>query len=224
MLLNGFLQSGIQVTLNGIGNITDNRNFFDNWYYSAGMGFVGGAVSGYNLSKQRGLNYWWGTSVEDQRTQWSFFTSELPYERLHFGVNNVGSKNLNDCVPTTFTEANDFFGGDISYEEFKRRTRYEAGVGSRLNRSDYESLLSDHFSRSVFNPSLLNDPQNVRQFIDRGYLINVNMELKGVRHADNIRSINYYRSGKIEMKLRVGTYRVNTNDHNNWFYLLRSIR
>jgi len=56
MIPNGALQAGIQVTLNGIGNITENRKFFDNWYWSAGMGFVSGAIIGYELAKASGLN------------------------------------------------------------------------------------------------------------------------------------------------------------------------
>jgi hypothetical protein len=60
MIPNGALQAGVQVTLNGIGNVTDGQEFFDNWYWSAGMGFASGAISGYGLAKENGLNIWTG--------------------------------------------------------------------------------------------------------------------------------------------------------------------
>ncbi|MDR1583991.1 MAG: hypothetical protein LBS55_12195 [Prevotellaceae bacterium] len=59
MLTNGFLQAGVQTTLNGIGNLTENKPFFEGWYFAAGMGFVSGAISGYELANAKGSNYWW---------------------------------------------------------------------------------------------------------------------------------------------------------------------
>jgi hypothetical protein len=49
MLSNGLLQAGGQVVLNGIGNVTEYRNFFHNWYWAAGIGFVLGLKPGYDL-------------------------------------------------------------------------------------------------------------------------------------------------------------------------------
>jgi len=55
-LPNGALQAGIQVTTNGLGNLAEGNNFFDNWYWAAGMGFLNGSLTGYIMADEIGLN------------------------------------------------------------------------------------------------------------------------------------------------------------------------
>ena len=101
---NGLLQASIQVVLNGIRNVTDERKFFDKWYWSAGMGLLYGGIVGYDLAKAKELNYWWGNEVKYNRTQWSFTNTDKPDYVIDFEIPSVGSKLENDCVSTTITE------------------------------------------------------------------------------------------------------------------------
>ncbi|MDR0543137.1 MAG: RHS repeat-associated core domain-containing protein [Dysgonamonadaceae bacterium] len=86
MITNGLLQAGVNVGVNGLSNSLDGQDFFNNWYWSAASGLAVGAYSGYQLADTKGLNYWWGSKIKYGRTQWSFFTSELPYETIDFNV------------------------------------------------------------------------------------------------------------------------------------------
>jgi hypothetical protein len=226
MIPNGALQAGVQVTLNGIGNVTDGQEFFDNWYWSAGMGFASGAVSGYGLAKEKGLNYWWGNEVKYGRTQWSFFTPEKPYETVSWNIKNAGSLKLNDCVPTSFAEASNYFSGSTTYEEYLTRTGYIEDVGVKANKGLYERSLSKQFSASVLENPLehLKSIEAVREIQNSGGLIHTNMPDNSIRHADNLRSIQYYHSGKVVMNFRIGSYKLSSVNNNWWFYLLKGVR
>ena len=120
------------VALNGLNNVIGGQNFWNNWKQSAITGAISGAISGaiggarkgFQLAKEGGKNMWWGNEVKYGRTQWSFFTSEKPYAVVKWDIENVGSLNENDCVPTSFAEANEYFGGDKSYEEYLSSTGY----------------------------------------------------------------------------------------------------
>jgi RHS repeat-associated protein len=155
MLPNGALQAGVQVTLNGIGNLTDDRKFFDNWYWSAAMGFASGAFAGYNLAKEKGLNYWWGSKVAYNRTQWSFYNVDKPDYVVDFSIPNVGSKADNDCVPTTFAEIESKRGGTRTYENFEQTLPvyneqtgigYKKGIGLYDTRDSYDKLVHHNFN------------------------------------------------------------------------------
>jgi RHS repeat-associated protein len=224
MISNGALQAGIQVTLNGIGNLTDDRKFFDNWYWSAGMGFVSGSFSGYQLAQEKNLNYWWGSKVKYGRTQWSFLTAEKPYETISWDIKNVGSQKLNDCVPTSYAEMNDYFGGNTSYDEYRRITDYQEDVGVVGRRSDYERMLGRNFTGADYDAHNLADPQVARNIQNNGQIVHTNMPHSGIRHADNLRSISYYHSGKVVMRYRIGSYKLSSVNDNWWVYLFNGIR
>jgi hypothetical protein len=211
----GMLSNGaLQVSLNGIGNLTDGRKFFDNWYWSAGMGFASGAFSGYRLAEEKGLTYWWGDKVKYGRTQWSFFTSEKPYKTVKYGIQDVGSLSLNDCVPTSFAEADDYFCGNTSYNEYKTITNYKEDVGVITSKTRYNRLVRKNFTGSIYgdDPSVLNNPQVADDILNKRELIHINMPYGrgGMRHADNLRSISYYHSGKVVMNFRIGSYRLSS--------------
>jgi hypothetical protein len=226
---NGLLHAGLQVTFNGIGNISQNQDFFHNWYIPAIYGFATGAYAGYNISDERGLNYWWGNNVEYGRTQWSFFTSEKPYETIKWNIKNVGSLSLNDCVPTSFAEADDYFGGNTSYEKYKGITNYQEGVGVELtkNPNTYRELLSKKFNVLEMKSGGLSYPNWVKeQIIDNGFLINANWKYDGLgnRHSDVLRSIKFYHSGKVVMNFRIGSYRLSTVDKDWWFFIIKGLK
>ena len=133
ILANGALQAGMQVGINGIGNLIDGNNFFQGWYFAAGMGFVSGIIPGYELAKENGLNYWWGSKIAYNRNAWSFFNTDKPDFEIGFNIPNVGSQAENDCVPTTFAEIETKRGGSRTYEDFKNSTNYKDGVGVTRN-------------------------------------------------------------------------------------------
>ena len=221
---NSLLHAGMNVTGNGISNTILGEPFFENWGPSAISGGISGGLSGYSISKDQGLNYLWGNEVKYGRTQWSFFTSEKPYETIEWNIRNVGSNKVNDCVATTFAEADDYFGGTISYEDYLSSTNYEEGIGTLTNKAGYQKMLSEKFKYVPFDPTYLADPQNAQEMLSRGYLLNTNMPYGGIRHADNLRAISYYHSGKITFKYRIGSFRLRSIDDNWWFYLLRELR
>ncbi len=104
MMTNGLLQSGMQVGLNGISNVGNGDNFFDNWGRAAAIGFVSGAYSGYKISKAGGLNYWWGTPEEKwghNRNQWSLAWWDKPDKIIFEEVNNTGQGRIN-CMAKSF--------------------------------------------------------------------------------------------------------------------------
>ncbi|GAB6013229.1 hypothetical protein MK137Hg34_000278900, partial [Viscerimonas tarda] len=224
-LSNGGLQAGIQVGLNGIGNLADGHNFFDNWYWSAGMGFASGAISGYNLAQAGGRNYWWGNEVQYGRTPWSFFTSEMPYKTINFPVNNVGSLKPNDCVPTTLLENSDYFGGNLTYEQAVIDSKYQEGIGAGTNRTIDKEILAKRFRFTDMGTAGLSDPDWVKQNIkDAGALVNVNMKQSTNRHSDVLRSVRYYHSGKVELQFRIGSYNLKSVNKDWRFYLIRGLK
>ncbi|OJU37558.1 MAG: hypothetical protein BGN96_03805, partial [Bacteroidales bacterium 45-6] len=87
------------VLLNGGNNLLSGSSFFNNWgssFVSGAMtgaitGAIGGGISGYKEALKQGKNVWWGSEVKYGRTQWSFLTSEKPYEVVDFNIENVGS-------------------------------------------------------------------------------------------------------------------------------------
>lgn len=223
---NGLLHAGSNVLVNGISNSLYDQNFWKGAGWQAGFGFAGGAYSGYQLSKENGLNFWWGSEVKYGRTQWSFNTSEKPYETISWDINKVGSQKLNDCVPTSFAEANDYFGGTTTYDEYLLRTEYIEDVGVKTNRALYNRNLAKEFTGATMaDPiSVLKDHQQVLDIKKTGGIVHTNMPHSVIRHADNLRSIKFYHSGKVVMKFRIGSYRLSSVDNRWWFYTLNGVR
>lgn len=225
------------VTLNGLNNVIGGQNFWNGWQQSAISGAIGGGISGgiaggmkgYELAKEGGKNMWWGGDVKHGRTQWSFFTTEKPYETISWDIKNVGSKSLNDCVPTSFAEADDYFGGNTTYEQYKTTTNYQQDVGVMASNhpNAYGRVLSKQFTGAPMpDPvSVLADPQQVLSIKKSGNLIHTNMPHSGgMGHVDNLRSIKYYHSGKIVMNFRIGSYRLSSVNGNWWFYTLNGLK
>ena len=56
------------------------------------------------------------------------------------------------------------------------------------------------------------------------FLIHTNMPYFGIKHADNLRSIKYYYSGKVVMKYRIGSYILSNINEKWWVYLLKGLK
>ena len=205
------------IALNRLNNVIGGQNFWNNWQQSAIsggvsgfiMGGISGGINGYELAKSKGVNMWWGNKINYGRTKWSFFTSEKPYEVIDFGIKDAGSLKGNDCVPTTFAEANKkLLDGTISYDEYVKITNYIEDKGVLLSKSQYEKLLRNNFNLTGrLDPQNLLDPNYAEIIQQSGDVVTLHMPYNSIYHADNIRSISYY-SNKVTVKLRIGTFKL----------------
>lgn len=231
----GIIGGASSFLLNGANNLIGGNNFFDNWKSSlisgaitgAITGAIGGGIAGGEEALKQGKNVWWGNEVKYGRSQWSFINTEKPYQVIDFDISDVGSLSANDCVPASFSEANKHFGGTTSYEDYKLKTNYINGKGVETTRQGYNSLVSDNFNSSKMeNPlEILSNPTRVRQIQSSNGLIHINMKYtSSINHADILRSIKYYYSGKIIMKFRIGNYKLSSVDSNWWFYILNGLK
>jgi RHS repeat-associated protein len=123
---NGALQAGVNVAHNGISNVINDKDFFDNWEWSAFMGFINGAAIGYHYANEVGLNPWTGTGYQ----------KALNNKVSQDGINNpnhswmVASKRNAKLV-------NEQYGTDISVSGRKinygtESTEFGTNVGSRF--------------------------------------------------------------------------------------------
>lgn len=175
------------------------------------------------MVSEKGLNYWWGNDVKYGRTQWSFFTSEKPYETISWNIKNVGSLSVNDCLPASFSEAEAYFDENISYEQYKTITKYQDNMGVFMTDRQYENLLSEYFDMSKLTASVFDNPQAVRNILNDGGLIHTSMPDGGIFHSDNLRSISYY-SNKIVLRYRIGSYKLSSVNNDWLFYILKKLR
>ena len=230
----GIIGGGSSFLLNGGNNLIGGNNFFDNWKSSlisgaitgAITGAIGGGITGGKEALQQGKNVWWGNDIKYGRNKWSFFNTEKPYKIYKFGVSDIETTPKNDCVPKAFAEANEYFGGNTSYEEYKSITNYQEGLGVEINnRGEYGKLVSDNFRSSIFQKSEFFDPRFVQNVQSRNELILINMLYKnGYGHTDILRSIKYYYSGKIILKFSRESFKLSGVNESWWFYLLRGLK
>lgn len=228
----GIIGGASSFLLNGANNLIGGNNFFDNWKSSlisgaitgAITGAIGGGIAGGKEALKQGKNVWWGNEVKYGRSQWSFINTEKPYQVIDFDISDVGSLSANDCVPTSFSEANKHFGGNTSYENYKLKTNYINGKGVETTEGLYGKLVSDNFRSSRFSSSQLSAPGFAQDVLSRNGLIHVNMPYGGIHHADILRSIRYYHSGKIVMKFRIGYFKLSSVNDEWWFYFLRGLK
>jgi len=228
----GIIGGASSFLLNGANNLIGGNNFFDNWKSSlisgaitgAITGAIGGGIAGGKEALKQGKNVWWGNEVKYGRSQWSFINTEKPYQVIDFDISDVGSSSANDCVPASFSEANKHFGGNTSYEDYKPKTNYINGKGVETTERLYGKLVSDNFRSSRFSSSELSVPGFAQDVLSRNGLIHVNMPYGGIHHADILRSIRYYHSGKIVMKFRIGYFKLSSANDEWWFYFLRGLK
>ena len=228
----GIIGGGSSFLLNGGNNLIGGNNFFDNWKSSlisgaitgAITGAIGGGITGGKEALQQGKNVWWGTDVKHGRTQWSLINAEKPYEIVDFNISDVGSKNLNDCFPTSLAEASDHFTGNDNYETYKKILRYKQDQGVRYTKDHYKNLLSATCDVEPLNIEKLGSYSFYQNLQAENSLVNVDMLYSNMRHSDILRQVKFYYSGKIKLIFRIGSYKV-TDVKNDWyFYIIKGVR
>ena len=95
-------------------------------------------------------------------------------------------------------------------------SRYKFGICTRY--------CPDNFRSSQFSKAGISDLILMRQVKSHGAMIHVRMSHSGIMHADNLRSIKYYHSGKVIMKFRVGNYKLSSVDEKWSFFLIRGVK
>jgi hypothetical protein len=164
----------------------------------------------------------WGNEVKYGRTQWSFFTSELPETTVKFNINFTTAAANNTCVPQTLAELEQSKGGSRTEADFRKSTGWtEEGVPIRDNSQSNSNFLREQGFRnsslksaSIENTSLMQDASNNR------YNCSITQRWHNETY-DNSKKIDYYQSGKIVIQGRGQTYLFkNLNERLNPYYFL----
>ncbi|GHV35124.1 hypothetical protein FACS1894178_4030 [Bacteroidia bacterium] len=225
---------------NGFNNLLSGNNFNHNgWeaFYTGAIsgaitGAIFGGVQGYEIAKAGGKNLLWGNDIKYGRTKWSFFTSEKPYATLRWHLKNSGGLSENDCVPTTLTELEQYYGGKRTYEDFKTISGYIDGKGVESHISEVGNPIKNNFNAMMnFDPEDLLDYKQALKIMENDGVISTNMPYKNIRHADNIRSIKYY-SNKIILRTRLTNFNLSTAIESSnsvstmqfYFYLINGLK
>ena len=196
----GLLQSGASVGINGITNTLGGDNFFENWGVAAISGFAGGAYSGYSVANAEGLNYWWGNSVGNKRTNWSIFNWDLPDQVIKFDIPKIpGDGQI--CVPLTGAEMESIRGGERSVDDFIQHFGTDVNRGTSIS----EKNLLSKFEKLGFPNYELTYQEMVNSDITNLYKLNNNVLVthyptQGVMHISPIKSIKYFPQGKVIIK------------------------
>ena len=192
MITNGLLHACGNVVINGITNVSEHRDFFDNWLLSAGFGFVEGAIRGYFSSKAKGANYWWGNGVKYNRTQWSFINTDKPDYTIKMMQTSAISREDNDCLASTMTEAENELGGNRTYEDFSEMVKdKKSPEGVEIKTKNYIKLLEDNFPiKETPKTHELFDAQYMTDVANSGDVITVHFTAPG--HADNVRELRVF--------------------------------
>ncbi len=186
-------------------------------------GAVSGGITGGKNALESGKNVWWGSEVKYGRTQWSINPSEKPSVTIDFDVKTV-SNNINDCVPASFTEINDYYGGDMTYQDMYSKLKYKEGTGVVENVDRLKSISEGFFSAGDIDLSQLADKDFARGLHSGNRLVSLLFEYSNMKHMDVIRSIRYY-STKTVIKLRVGSYNLdNLVRKNLWALSIGGLR
>lgn len=216
---------------NGLNNMISGSDFMHGAWAAARSGMISGAISGAvsggitggKNALESGKNVWWGREVKYGRTQWSINPSEKPSVTIDFDVKTV-SNNINDCVPASFTEINDYYGGDMTYQDMYSKLKYKEGTGVVENVDRLKSISEGFFSAGDIDLSQLADKDFARGLHSGNRLVSLLFEYSNMKHMDVIRSIRYY-STKTVIKLRVGSYNLdNLVRKNLWALSIGGLR
>ena len=192
ILSRGVSMAGVNVLTNGVDNLINNKSFFNNYQVAAYSGFAIGALEGASISKEMGKNMWWGNDIAYNRTQWSFFNDDRPDRIIYFDIPDVGSKSLNDCVPSTFAEIEAARRGTRTYEYFCDMTNYINGEGVVTSKEAYAQLLMQTFDNAEILETTeygkLFTPQYMETAASNGKIFSVHFN----GHADNVRALQVF--------------------------------
>jgi hypothetical protein len=182
-------------------------------------GAIAGGFSGYSEALKQGKNMWWGSKVTYGNTKWSFFNVEKPYAVSEFNIKNVGNKFKDDCLPTTYSELDSPAFGD-TYDYNANKTGYVQDVGAMSSKQQFIDYMKNEYGASRIGLVKLNDPDYISQLINQGDRISLHAT-KGfvnIDHVDVIRKIEYFKSGKTVVTMRIGSYTIKELSQNNIWY------
>ena len=224
ILSRGFTMAGVNVLTNGVDNLINDKRFFNNYQVAAFTGFAMGALEGAFISKEMGKNMWWGNDIAYNRGKWSIFNIDKPDYTIYFNISDVGSKSLNDCVPTTFAEIETARGGSRTYEEFRIMSDYKDGIGVEISKDKYAELLL----RTFDNSEILNTNEYGRLFVPqymetaaaKGEIFSVHFN----GHADNVRALRVFNGKPILNKLIFRHSRYNMTSIGNGVAIMNIFR
>ena len=118
MIPRGLFQAGVNVGINGLVNIINGDKFMDNWESAVISGFINGAITGYELAKANGTNYWWGNEVKYGRNQWSFINVQKPVIDVRIRIKYVTQNGEFDCNYACLEAIDEYYGGNRTQAEF----------------------------------------------------------------------------------------------------------
>ena len=191
---NGLLQAGINIATNGLSNVLQGEPFFNGWVFPAASGFITGAISGYAMANTKGLNNWWGNRIRYNRTAWSLINTNKPDYTIKFEyLKSLQSINPNDCVPLSLNEIENVIGGDRTYFDFLKSSKYQYPLGIFENAQDHYQLLKNHFSSvSKQNAGNLFNIDFFKSIKKEKGVINVFFKNDNLQHVDNLIKIRIF--------------------------------
>ncbi len=207
----GMMTGGVSnILLNGVNNMLQGNNFFVNCRDAMVNGAISGAISGAFAggwigginALESGKNVWWGCEVKYGRTQWSFITSEKPYEVVRFNNLHDFSTHNNDCLPNTCAEINAHFSGNRGYDSWAKRLMYVEDEGVYASQGEVKKFFEAAFNTSEFNINDITNIELMKKVAENNELVTLFMEYQNQYHMDNIRYVKYY-SNKIKVGIRI---------------------
>ena len=190
-------------------------------------GFVGGAiwgaisggVSGFNNAKVADKNLWWGNDIKFGREQNSFWNVEKPYDVVEWGkIENIEVPYDGMCYPESMTEANHYFGGKKTLDDYSKKVCYSIkDKGTHVKYEVYNEFIDNEFISMYKNGAskyILGDPQKMCSIQEQGWLVNT----YSPNHIDNIRQIEYYSNKTI---IRFRNSHVQLHKWSGWIYILQ---
>ena len=208
---------------NGLNNVINGRNFFFGAKEALLSGALSGSISGaflggingYNNSIDSGKNIWWGSEVKFGRSPWSFFTSEKPFATIRFDGIRTSMNGPFSCVPDTYKELSDYFGGDYQFNDPRFNLNYNPAKGTSGTIGSFKDDIGTHFNTNQIGTAVFSkDGIPILERISQNRTI-LSIYLKDLKvgnyigdHMDVIRSVLFF-SNKTIINLRIGSFAVN---------------
>ncbi len=199
----GMTMTGINIGINGLSNQIKGDSFFSDWKAAAIICFVNGAVEGGVMANQMNNNLWWGNDIAANRSKWSVFNYYKADEYLSFNIPNAGDRAGEDCVPTTMSEVERYYGGHRTYEDFSSMVNYKKNIGSSMSVNQFNEIILKNFPNAqllntdydLFMPlTISNSIRNKELYI---FLFQDGEKL----HADVLRGLKVFHSAPLKKKL-----------------------
>ena len=199
----GLIYAASSIIGNGLNNKINNRDFFENWEIASLFGFVGGAFKGYSLSKESGLNLFWGSRIGNNRQPWAIINTDIE-NKVKFNYRQATSSGQ-DCMVVQACELEMHNGGNRSRDNFIDQLHTDLNEGTTIVKSAYSKIYSDlGFPNVNISRSSIGVFDNMANVSLENKLIAVHFPIKGVYHTSLISEIIYYTKNKIIINLGNG--------------------